>query len=861
MRSSIRKRSTVAFIGLAVGPLLLVGVILAWRSFATEQEPALNTVLITLAPVVAMLVLSGTLGFGVVRRLEQQVAERERAEESLRRTNETLAGLAEFPAENPNPVLRIMRDGLINYANPASAAVLDAWGCQAGECVPDEWRELVQATLDSGSSRRVETSVQERTFSWTLAPVVDADHANLYGLDITERKQMEAALRESEERYRQLFELESDVIFLIDNETGRILEANSAASEVYGYSREELLTKKNTDLSAEPEDTQRVTRTTPPVLDQVVNIPLRFHRRKDGTVFPVEITGRFFLWRGRSVHIAAIRDITERRRAGKALQMFQLCIEQAADAVFWLDQEGRYTYVNEEACRSLGYTRDELMHMHLWDVDPVFPRERYAEEWAQFQKGELGTQLIETRHRRKDGVIFPVEVSYWQIWLGDTELHVAYVRDITERKRAEAELAAKREAERQFSEQLATLVAVTNELSKAQTLDELCRRAVEAGRNRLGFDRLALWFVTEDGTTMLGTYGTSVDGQTTDERHTRHAIDHLSRLRPIVEGRVALQSYEDAPLYQADGKQVGWGRRVAAGLWDGETVIGFLSIDNFIRQQPFTDHDRELMRLYASALGHLCTLKRAQEKLVQLAEALDQRVTERTAELEAANQELEAFAYSVSHDLRAPLRAIDGFTRILVEDYEPSLGAEGKRVCAVVRDEARRMAELIDDLLAFSRLSRAEMQASPIDMESLAISVFYESMMPESRERIDFHVDALPPAVGDPILIRQVWMNLLANAVKFSSSRERATIEVGSRQDAGETIYWVQDNGAGFDMQYAHKLFGVFQRLHSEREFEGTGVGLAIVQRIIHRHGGRVWAEGAVDRGATFYFALPRNGD
>ena len=171
------------------------------------------------------------------------------------------------------------------------------------------------------------------------------------------------------------------------------------------------------------------------------------------------------------------------------------------------------------------------------------------------------------------------------------------------------------------------------------------------------------------------------------------------------------------------------------------------------------------------------------------------------------------------------------------------------------------MGRLIDDLLAFSRLGRAEMWASPIDMETLADSVFHEVTTPEERERIDFRVDPLPRSVGDPSLIRQVWTNLLSNAVKFSSKRERGVIEVGSRSEEGENIYWVRDNGAGFDMEYAQELFGVFRRLHHEREFQGTGVGLAIVQRVIRRHGGRVWAEAEVDRGATFYFSLSRNGE
>jgi PAS domain S-box-containing protein len=250
----------------------------------------------------------------------------------------------------------------------------------------------------------------------------------------------------------------------------------------------------------------------------------------------------------------------------------------------------------------------------------------------------------------------------------------------------------------------------------------------------------------------------------------------------------------------------------------------------------------------------------AEEDLRKHRDQLEQRIRDRTAQLEESNKELEAFSYSVSHDLRAPLRAIDGFTRLLADDYAPHLDTEGKRICSVIHENTAKMGRLIDDLLAFSRLGRAEMSLSRTDMETMANSVFHELTTPESRARIDFQVGALPPALADPTLMRQVWMNLLANAIKFSSKQERAVIKVSAQQNQGESVYVVQDNGAGFEMQYVGKLFGVFQRLHSSKEFEGTGVGLALVQRVIRRHGGRVWAEGEIDKGATFYFALQQRG-
>lgn len=256
----------------------------------------------------------------------------------------------------------------------------------------------------------------------------------------------------------------------------------------------------------------------------------------------------------------------------------------------------------------------------------------------------------------------------------------------------------------------------------------------------------------------------------------------------------------------------------------------------------------------------LAASQKAEAEVRRLNATLEQRVADRTARLEAANRELEAFSYTVSHDLRAPLRAINGFTRILLEDHAPQLDAEGRRFCSIISDNTRRMGELIDDLLAFSRLGRTELHPASVDMASLANSTFLELTLPPERERIDFHLEQLPPATGDPALLRQVWANLLSNAVKFSAKKQRATIEVRATREGSETVYSVRDNGAGFDMRYGDKLFGVFQRLHHDRDFEGTGVGLAIVQRIVHRHGGRTWAEGAPGEGATFYFTLQQEG-
>ena len=236
---------------------------------------------------------------------------------------------------------------------------------------------------------------------------------------------------------------------------------------------------------------------------------------------------------------------------------------------------------------------------------------------------------------------------------------------------------------------------------------------------------------------------------------------------------------------------------------------------------------------------------------------LEKRVTQRTAQLETANKELESFSYSVSHDLRTPLRAIHGFTKILLEEYGNDLDEEGKRICGIISSNATKMGKLIDDLLGFSRIGRNCINISLLDMNLLACSVFDEISTQVEKAKTDLRVCHLDKANGDASLIRMVWNNLISNALKYSSKKTLAEITVSSKIDGDFVTYCVKDNGVGFDMLYYDKLFGVFQRLHDVSQFEGNGVGLAIVHRIISRHGGNVWAEGEEGKGATFFFSLP----
>jgi len=270
---------------------------------------------------------------------------------------------------------------------------------------------------------------------------------------------------------------------------------------------------------------------------------------------------------------------------------------------------------------------------------------------------------------------------------------------------------------------------------------------------------------------------------------------------------------------------------------------------------PVFNDDGSISKL--QVVHDITDMRTYQEKVERLNVELEARVAERTTQLEAVNKELEAFAYSVSHDLRAPLRAVDGYSRIIEEDYVNVLDSEGLRLFGVIKRNIKKMDQLILDLLALSRVNRTELVKSKIDMIAMVNSLFNEVVTVELREKVKFTVQNLPEVYGDSVMMKQVWINLLSNALKFSATREVITIEVGGYSENGTNTYYVKDNGVGFNQKYANKVFEIFQRLHSSKEFEGTGVGLSIVQRIIHRHGGSVRAEGEENQGATFYFSIP----
>ncbi|MBI3898524.1 MAG: GAF domain-containing protein [Gammaproteobacteria bacterium] len=335
------------------------------------------------------------------------------------------------------------------------------------------------------------------------------------------------------------------------------------------------------------------------------------------------------------------------------------------------------------------------------------------------------------------------------------------------------------------------------------------------------------------------------------------AIDALHTRRQVIDHRLAHD-----PLF-AGAKPRPPTAAITLPVNAGDETLGVLVI---YTNEPstFGTEEMQLLAELAADLGYGITNLRirsartqALEEIQRLNSELERRVQERTAQLEASNKDLESFSYSVSHDLRAPLRVIDGFSSILAEDYTAKLDDEGRRVIGIIRRNSGKMGQLIDDLLLFSRLGRNPINTSEVDMRTIVDEVLADLQVQIAGPTPAIQINTILPVHGDRALLQQVWINLLSNAVKFSAGATEPTVTIASYPEGNEHIYYVRDNGAGFDMRYYQKLFNVFQRLHGSDDFPGTGVGLAIVQRVIARHGGRVWAHGETNAGATFYFSLP----
>jgi PAS domain S-box-containing protein len=538
-------------------------------------------------------------------------------------------------------------------------------------------------------------------------------------------------------------------------------------------------------------------------------------RARDGSPRVVLLDANVFWRDGRFVHARCfLRDITARKRAEAAVQentaKFRAVFDQSIDAIVMI-KDGRLCMANPAFLRLFGYGDIEaLAGRSLLDMIAPACRAQVQEFVERRVCGDGAPFHCQTRGARRDGTELDIEVSASAFQLQGQGHTLAIVRDVTERVRAEEALAQERNLLRTVIDAVPDCIYTKDTEGRFLISNRANVRALGAASE-------------------AEVQGRSVLDLCPPEYAHRFTEDD----QEVIRSGQPLYNREE-PFLHADGRQ---GTFLTTKL-------------------PLRNAAGEITGL-AGISRDITERKQAEEAIRELNEALEARVQERTQQLEQANRELEAFSYSISHDLRAPVRAISGFAQIIHEDHGHQLDGEVARLFKVISTSARRMGELIDDLLAFSRLNGQELERLPVDMTALAQSVVAEQLRDRREGQAGIRVTDLPEAVGDESMLRQVLTNLVSNALKFSREAAAPTVEIGARRDPGQTVYFVRDNGVGFDMKYAPKLFKVFQRLHNTEQFEGTGVGLAIVQRIIQRHGGQIWAESQPGEGATFLFSLP----
>lgn len=562
---------------------------------------------------------------------------------------------------------------------------------------------------------------------------------------------------------------------------------------------------------------------------------------------------------------------------GRVNALYAAIIDSSADAIISKTLDGTIQTWNNSAERIFGYTEQEAVGQH---ISILFPKEYLGDEEKIISRIKRKERLdhYETKRKRKDGSLIDVSLTISPIIDSDGVVVGAskIARDISERKNSEREVIEQNKRLQQQANSILDVLLnyIVKDFSQKAPISDVGDEldAIAVGLNTLGEELSDLLEAKKAQIELLeGTNAgleSNVAERTAELMQYKYALDVAGVVEitdtdgTIIYGnnnKIRLTGYARDEFIGANANLVNsgyhtkeffqhlWDTIKAGNVWKGEIKNkakdgSYYWVDTTI--VPFLDANGKPYQYMA--IKYDITLK----KLLQEEEQ------ERAAELKAVNKELESFSYSVSHDLRAPLRAVDGYALMLEEDFSHVLDAEGNRLLGVIRTNAQYMGNLIDDLLNFSRLGRRGVKKAKVNMTELVENVLIE-MRETQTITANITLQPLHQAMADKSLLTNVFVNLISNAIKYSSKKAEPKVEIKSEEVEGEVVYSVSDNGAGFEMEYVNKLFGVFQRLHTTDEFEGTGVGLAIVQRIIHKHGGRVWAHGEVDKGATFYFTLP----
>ena len=637
-------------------------------------------------------------------------------------------------------------------------------------------------------------------------------------------------LKDSEAQVQAIFDHAPDAVVVI-NSDDEIIQWNAAAFDLFGWKPEEVTGKLLHTILVPPASRHRyldgMERLMKGGKGRVGHQTLEFNaRRKNNTHIPVELTISPAKLNEKYLFIAFLRDITRRRKNEEKIRHLNAALEQRVQEkteqfndserkylqlfennpipLWVLDIETlRFMAVNESALKSYGYSKEEFLSMHSPDLRPVEEKVRYLA----LKRTTQGTQNMGIwKHLKKDGTIIHCEVIVHEMIFEGRPARLVLAHDVTQKVKAQQELEISEARFRRIFDSKMTGFFFWEEDGRITDANDLFLEMVGYSRADVEDGRINLHVITPPEFR-------DVELQ---------AIEQIKR-----EG--VCEPFEKEYV-RKDGARfpvlIG-----AANVNEGSEIKGVTCVMDITQR------------------------KKMEQQIMELNRTLELRISERTHALEAANKDLESFSYSVSHDLRAPLRAIHGYSQMLFEDYQSRLDDEGNRLLNAVKFNARRMGQLVDDLLAFSRLGKRTMSFSELDLTMMVHEVLQDLGSPE-KERAKITVHPLGTAYGDASLLRQAFENLISNALKYSSKKAHPEITIGIRDQNGLPAYYIQDNGAGFDMAYYQKLFGVFQRLHAQEEFEGTGVGLAIVQRIVHRHGGEIWAVANVDQGAVFYFTL-----